>query len=698
VGTNRWLHLWVCVCGLCGLVLSGVGAVAGTTVTFVFPSDYATCGATEARVYGGANCTSPGLFLSQYGVYPPSGTVEISSSLVGARITSGAGGDCVVMSLTEGGSSTVYLTMNGCAANGPPTITNFVHCVNWTNTTGSAKGVRILDSTGNVVAIGYFVPGASLNRCFTNQNALEYSVGYPPYQGADEDDWLYDFDTDTVTSFTTSGSGVTGSGPDNSTSQASVTNGVTYQPGTNLVVYYSPTTNGSSAGASQADIRQLGDALIKALGPPLTDIARNTWLQYQNSLTNGSGGSGLSSDAGITNAVAVNRDAVTNAVQRLQDKLDTNLTAVARAGTNGLGTNTFGDMTAVVGEGGSGFGTHYGSGFSTISNEAALTVTNSMTGSATPLLFNFQHEDAPLAALSVLDLRPSSWSGAMTTLATCIRVLLALGFLAGLYWAIYTDFMNGTQYLNLVASNVGKALSGASVGALVSYPVKLVVANVVTVGLAGLPALFLATVSSLGLDSVSEVSPIALAQSTAAGISSTTATAMSGGWHLILQAFPWVVCTGCIVNYFAWRIAYLYFQQLWLIIFRLLPLLMLSTTLHADQWIIENRLHVPVGCLVNGETHWFPMGETRCELASSFTATHGGATNVGSVSSSGSEWTRVIIWESSTNTVAVSTYGQDGFRTTFSRGFVTGLSIVLFVMVIVIVKRSLRMGTYGGGE
>jgi len=710
VGTNYRLHLRFCFGVFCLVVLSSdsglsadwnhQAANSGGSTVYLQPM-YSTGGGYSA--YGGRFAKAPGSCVTLMNWWF-SGVVSAGNSVRFEAYSASSGGTLYGSSaahVLSAGTETWCDTFNGTGFDGGSSpVSNFVHCVNWTNNTGSSKGIRIYDSVGSVIAIAYVQPEGRFNQCYTNQNSSEYLVAYPPYQGAPEDEWIAPEGVDTITSFT-SGSGVTGTGPSNNSFQSTITNGNTSVVGTNLVVYYSPTTNGSGVGASQADIRQLGDALIRALGPPLSDIARNTWLQYQHSLTNGSGG-GSGSDAGTTNAINTARDSITNSIQRLDtnfNMLATNLQALSRSGTNGLGTNSFGTNGSAYGDGSSSVSSAYGSHFTSMSNQVGSAFTNSMSDGDSGLLLNFQSAGAPTASLTVLDLRPSSLGGPWRALAACCRVMLSLAFLVGLYWSMWTAWRKESMLLEQLASGVGKALSGASVGALVATPVRFAVASIVTVGLAGFPSLLLAAVTGFGLNGVTSVSPITLAHTTAGGISTATADAMVGGWHLLLQIFPWSTMTTCVINYLLFRISMVWFSTIWANVLRLLPVLILSAvTVQGSQWIIDNRLHVPVGCIIGGETHWFPMGETRCELAASFSATHGGATNVGSVSASGSEWTRVIIWESSTNTLAVSTSGEDGFNTTFTRGFGFGLTIVLFAIVIHVGRRAVRMPVHGAGD
>jgi len=155
--------------------------------------------------------------------------------------------------------------------------------------------------------------------------------------------------------------------------------------------------------------------------------------------------------------------------------------------------------------------------------------------------------------------------------------------------------------------------------------------------------------------------------------------------------------TSAIVNYILWRLSILWFHQLWVVIIRLLPLV-IATTVCGEQFIIENRLHVPVGVVAAGEVAWFPMGETKCELPGSWAVSWGGATNSPGVSATGSEWTRVRIWESSTNTIATLVTGETGFKAAFEQGTTIGLGAGLLLIVATVGRRFLRMGTYGGGE
>jgi len=229
------------------------------TVTFIWPSDWATCSANGA--YYGTDCSG---WSAIPGASPPSATVSIDNSWSKAKC---GNGDCVDMSgHVTGGTYTVYLTKSGCAANGPPQYTNYYANFCITNRLGTpAYPNVIMHFADNTVAQPSNNPDGSplmlapnAVKCFTLTNAQYFYVTYG--------DTLFSSEIPQTTLPPTGTNTGTANVPNqNSGIPGTATqNGVTGGPGGNAAT--GTNAVGGSSSLTQLDLNRAADAIIHSQG------------------------------------------------------------------------------------------------------------------------------------------------------------------------------------------------------------------------------------------------------------------------------------------------------------------------------------------------------------------------------------------------------------------------------------------------
>lgn len=636
--------------------------------------------------------------------------------------------------MNDNTSLTVYLTKSGCAANGPTLATNYIQCITWTNNTGSGHAYTFFqDPTGcgtnetlNASFTGYVFAGGVINRCFTNRCAGAIHLYVSPYSGAPQGEWVNPDEevralgtnvVDQTVQGAAAGPLGVGLGGGFNPGVAGGVGGTNQSPATNLVrILNLGATNGiSGGGATSQDIYALGDALIRA---GQLDADRIVAAIRQGSSNGVAGGDGAS------NAVRRFHIDATNQLAGLQElaaglltqsgsnglayRNATNLHALLRG--DGLNTNSYGDVSGVVGAAGSVFSDNYGDFTNASAGLFAGTMTNGISGNESGLLVSFADSgDYPGAYLAGFDLRPSQWSGPLIAAGYAVRSVVALLCVCLLYWFIWGDFETRFGRLQMASQHVGRALSSASViGSTAGLGIKTVIASLVSVGLAGLPTLVFGFLDSIGVGGSITDSFVEVAYGAANAVSPTLGTAITAVWVWFSALVPFGTIVGSIVNYWLWRVLAFGFEALWHIVFRLLPLVVLCGFLVVDNargadWIIDNRLSQPVGVIAgdaNGlQTQWFAPGEHRAPgLLSSFTIAYGlTPTNGMTVNATSDEWTRLVVGETTTNAwvAYVYTEGEHGFRWGFSRGFAFGSASLVTVAVLWFGRRTLRVA-FGG--
>lgn len=629
-----------------------------------------------------------------------------------------------------------------CWTNGVSGIvyyTNYTHCITWTNNTGVGKAFTFFqDPTGcaegtyvrEAEIIGYIGAGGVISRCWTNKCAGDIGIYVSPYNGAPRDEWVAPEDqrfirgTNVVQEVppadgVTPGNGLGGVGGGLNPGGANGVQATNVAFGTNQVRVWNvaPTNGISGSGATSQDIYALGDALIRA---GQLDADRIIAAIRQGATNGVAGGDGAS------NAVRRFHMDATNQLAGLQDlaaglltqagsnglayRNATNLHALLRG--DGLTTNSYGDVSGVVGAAGSVFSDNYGDFTNVSAGLFSGTMTNGISGNESALHVSFAEAgDYPGAYLAGFDLRPSQWNPSLIAAGYAVRSVVALLCVCLLYWFIWGDFEIRFGRLQLASQHVGRALSSASViGSTAGLGIKTVIASLVSVGLAGLPTLVFGFLDSIGVGGSITDSFVEVAYGAANAVSPTLGSAITAVWVWFGALVPFGTIVGSIVNYWLWRVLAFGFEALWHIVFRLLPVVVfgfvVSQTASGADWIIDNRLSQPVGVIggdVNGlQTQWFSPGEHRAPgLLSSFTIAYGlTPTNGMTVNATGDEWTRLVVGETTTNSwvAYVYTEGEHGFRWGFTRGFGFGCVSLVTVGVLWFGRRTLRMAFGGQSE
>jgi len=701
MGTINRIRSWFWSGVICLLVCSAFDCLG---VQFTVQNTHGS--ATMQQTYYEVRCTSPvsGSYNPTAGTVAAGTTSAVKNlgSICGVGVAlearaygvGGSGpGAWVVVGSDNGANNVIALVWDGTGTAGPPApvYTNYVHCISWTNNTGGYKVGLVLSSAGQVgtelVAVS---PGGVFAKCYTNGLSDPPQFCYRPYVGAAVDDYICDSFATTLTNVQTVV--VSGTGPQTGVAQASYTNGLTVLSPTNLVGYYSPSTNATGYGTTnpltQSDLNRLGDALIRALGGALGDV--------RDAVRAGQGTNGSGADmSGVIDAVRDGTTEVTNSLAGVRSAI-TNLTDTY--GTNVVGTNNFGFGTAES-LGTSLHGSANAGWLGDFSNTVSGNITSVVTANEAGLLLNFQDPSSPLYAMSVIDLRPSTLPSAWKALASVIHGLTAYLITFGLYWAMWKDFTVKFLAIESAASGVGKSVTSASVlGSTAGLAVRGVIASIVTVGLAGLPTLVIASMASFNVLNPFASSPVELASSLGSAQSAGVSAAMPGAWALVNAIFPYVTLGTAILNFIGFTFSTTAFITLWFVILRFMPILViggLCLSASAESYIIENRLAVPCAVVTGGNSYWFGVGEHYAQLPSSFNVSFGGATNTQTVNATSDEWSRVTVYDTGAETVGVTVTGEGGFILYFTQGFVAGLSLVILIVMVHIAKRA--FGVFGGG-
>jgi len=574
---------------------------------------------------------------------------------------------------------------------GAPSYTNYWHHIYWTNDTGVAKAGYL--ETGDTNSAPIWVgPNGIVDFWFTNSSAVNGELGIREYVGQPFDDWAVSGGSSGgywVATNTAAGHGAQGS-----VQQGGVQVGGYWVPwtnylGTNLVLTLGQPGYGSTTSAvSQADYYLGVDASTRGIVAGLDEV-RAAIVESKNTTSNMLA---ASSSAGTSNLLA----GVTNALA--------GLSATIAAGLGGTGTNAasnmFGAALSVSGgltAGSNAYNTSLAGPLGQM-NGAVGTWSNvpSGWGVETGLRVQILTDEADPDHQSVLDLRPSAATEWALSAWAAGKAVAAWLVLACLYVAMWVQFMEVWNVLHPSAVASGRQLTSATVeGLTVGYPVKVMVANVVTVGLAGLPTFFVTCLGTFGVTGGLASSPLQVVSSAAGGASVGVAAALIAVWSLVSAFFPWETLMVAVINFFVFRSSMVLISSLWMTIYRYLPLLPLAflpvhaMQAHAVTVIFDNRCAVPAGILSGGDIQWLPQGERLLDLPSSVTVTVGGATNNLNVVFGSEEVQRLIVYESSGD-IGYTLAGEYGFNWGLNRGLVVGFALCCVWIVSVFIRGFLK--------
>jgi len=365
-------------------------------------------------------------------------------------------------------------------------------------------------------------------------------------------------------------------------------------------------------------------------------------------------------------------------------------------GSTNIGSNTFGADSAVD-DGTALHDSVNAAGIAALGSSFGFGMTNTL-GVGSEVVLRMQAAGVfPGSTLLDVDLRPSQWRAELSGLMAAGRVVITLLCLLIFYNQVWEEFMAESGQLAVATAPAGKAVSGVTLAGVPAQSVRVIVANVLTVGLAGLPVLAVATWENLGIDSsVVGASLLSTGVNAASEESAELAGVFGGLWNWFSKVFPYVTMMSMIANYFVWRVAKFAFSALWLTVYRFLPVLVFGWVVLEGEGaavVIDNRLHEPVSVIYGSVVEWYQPGERRTELPGSFVVSSGGATNNLSFDVSSGEVSRFIVRESAvTNAITVEVLAEVGERWGFERGMVLGLSGSTFVLVVLFVRRFFGLG------
>ena len=145
----------------------------------------------------------------------------------------------------------------------------------------------------------------------------------------------------------------------------------------------------------------------------------------------------------------------------------------------------------------------------------------------------------------------------------------------GFFVFICFDWWGAFEHLEQVTSGAGKSLTSATGGGIMALPLRTTVANILTVGLAGLPVLAISTIDAMGTIDAVQTSPV-VAVTSAAAVASPAVGEKAASWAIwVDRCFPWAVLMTSIVNWWVYYLAKNALSMLWVVIYRYLPALVL---------------------------------------------------------------------------------------------------------------------------
>lgn len=683
----RWVCCWVvCLAGL--LPHRSLGACACTFGAFIKPA-YAVHVFDETgnvkKSYSGTG-TGPECITVVNAPSPPTYPLYVRKQSDNA----------LVLVITQADA-------DNCVTNQEVAVTNYVHCLTWTNLTGVLKSVAFFNANGVVEGIGMVGPGAIVKRCFTNGLSGAMELFVEPTRGAPLDEYVSADDQFWTESSFTTVIPQTGQANNGSTSP-------TYEPpggtnvtivSTNLVNYYAGTNGvGSTGAASQKDINNLGEALLRGLGPLIKDVetaVRQAAAQaHADATNNGSGGNGFSD----TNIVS----AITNQTQRVEDKFEKAISNLLAAAT---GTNQVGQLTnqwalEIVGA------TAAGEAMSSSANASWLgDMTNAVSGSLSNMP-SLGSEDGLLvelgvggysgASLAKFDLRPSQWD-ATFGLAVGIIKKLGIAMMLGLFFIVVRKELKEAMWVYYNAmSGAGKSLTGASLGgAFASFSIRFGIAAAVTSLIALAPSVVMGYLESFGGGLVNILN-FGMDEVTATG----NAPLIAGTQRALILvdrfiSYPTLMM--CIVNYYFIQAVEAGLMAVALSIYRFLPVGLVFFTLGfsatAAEIVIDNRLSGPVEVVSSRGIESFPPGERTVDMSEDFFVTSVQGTNELNFSYSGQRARLVVVASVTTNTILGSLEPETPNATFTIQGFVTAVTIGGLALVVVFARRTMRLA-FGG--
>jgi len=424
--------------------------------------------------------------------------------------------------------------------------------------------------------------------------------------------------------------------------------------------------------------------------------------QYNDQMTmyETNGGGGGASDTNYSAVVS----GLTNQTQQLKDKLDV-ATSNLLAGLTG--TNDVGRMTNTIVDGvatGKSLaetlnGAYNGSWQLGASNAFGTSLSNTMAlPSESGLLLAMGTGGFLGASLFTFDLRPSQTHSSFAAAIAAVKIVLAGMFISLLYWYLWNDFMGRFEHLNAVLANAGKSLTGATLGGVLgSVTARFAVANVITVGLAGMPTVVSAFISDYGLSATSPLAAMNSAVSEQGDAPLITGMALM--WIWVDKFVPYGVMMTAIVNVMAWKAFSVYFSTLWIGIYRMLPMVTLALLLpigaDAAQIVVDNRLSQPVECVTDRGIESFPPGEREVDMSENFFVSSPQGTNGLTFSYSGPRARLIVVAAVLTNRIDGFLEAEVAREQYVMQGFIVAASIGGLVLVLAFARRTMRIA-FGG--
>jgi len=578
-------------------------------------------------------------------------------------------------------------------------VTNYVHCITWTNTSGTLKVGIVLDlDNSSVVANSVIGAGSVFKRCFTNQVGGDFELFIQPYRGAGIDEYESPADQIMTTSNFVSAAASSGIGPWEgfNTSPSSGTNFVPQLTNSVLANNALTVTNGLGTGAAtQRDIFQAADAIINELQRGSVDS-----VAAIGRLGTNFGGSGTNS--GDFAALDAIRSAVTNQTSTLSNLLSN--------------TNLFAGLGGIDAAGATNSNSSVNGGWqSTRSSSLTGNGTNELSGgSASPLLLALGVGGFPGAGLAQFDLRPSSMNSWVLTAFKVGKVVIIAMCVAFLYVAIWEDFSRQWGEINGASLGTGRALTSATaVGLTGGQAVRLTLASGLSVFLAGFPALVLGALEAYGAAGGSSgvnVNYLTVARSTVEADHVGGGAMLDSLWLWIGLICPYGTLVGSAVNYLVYCAGRDVFRSIFYILVRALPLLLLlcCPSLNAAEVVMDVRTaaNVFVTWVSGSYTNWLytsSVGEAKTwELAPGTYGLAIGANpvpGVGFTVGSGDRY-RLVVWQkqsSATTNVYWSIDEELGTGAGVVRGLGLGLGMGVVLAVCVYARNLFRLVFGGGG-
>jgi len=604
-------------------------------------------------------------------------------------VCSGIPRGCTVSgTAVSSGGGAIYVNVEYAATpvysfgSAPVYYSNYVHQIQWTNDLGVTAFGVFFNGDGNGSTDPMMCgPGAIVNKFFTNQSAGDVGLYLRPYQGAPVDEYAV---------AGVSGIVVTNILTNIVTGASSVGTLFTVPPSQNLftnqVAYFSAgqSATGGTDGATGNDVNQLGNALITAMGLFMKDLAFAVWAGTQ----------------ATTNALAE--------VKREVAKVATNTAAAMNAWTNGaFSANQIASSVSGWESAGRALDASYNSS-SRVANSNSVRAwqgASNVTVSGSENLLKYS--TTGLVYNASLDLRPSQWSSELEALYAVVRIMTNLVLVVVLYWAIIAHWYKESWHIANTLANVGHSLIAASAPGIGAMGLKYAIAQFLTLLIAGFPTLVWTTLDAVDTTAWLSSGWIDLAAATAGASSATVAAASGALWsNWFSQAIPWGPLWAAIMNYLAYRASAHYLTQLFYVIARCLPLLVLFFAVQSSSaYLVRFDNGGMSGTFIiktNGNAKiMLPTGRSEWDISGGSWICSRTGTNVGTWFLVDRDYERVRVWENTTTPDSTCNVTYDSPPETWVlRGFVSGLLFVTFYVVVQYVRGVLRMGfgRYSAGE